>query len=524
MVEHYPIFTDEDALELTEHAQHPRLMPAISTGCTLSMLHARGLIHGDLHGGNSLFDWYTGVAGFVDVNEQEGRELSPDRMAVDFLVPRVSMGFAWCQALLAGYVKIGRLSIDPICPGYCDDLLDFLGGSVDSDPRPRTPTLPADTLDDALVWLDSELLPGYHPDRFWLSSTTPTQCTFMIGGLLSAGVDCTALISRPSGDTRGPGHEMIRNLVNSLINRQTAPTSCPAEVPKVGWDFLTVSLSARTAIAQRVVGSRVKPDTQIFHTINQLRNTYPQRDLEEMLCAFTDVCDWLAARADHGTGRAVNDLSVQSAQLTYMLLQLISKPGIVESAELTAARRHALLSWYPALIDGQREASDQDLLYLFAYANSRVSTYRRMFEGEDPSPDHGRPWTANWRAISMSRTWLLKLLARRRADRAPHESTELLDQAISIAANGLGAILNHHAQITLLLLAPEYMMMSPQSKKQSRFERLGEEIDALAELLKLARSRQPDAPVTSDYATLGIQYLKRYSGLSSVPFDDEIAR
>ncbi len=522
MVERHAVFNDEDTLHLTEHAQDPELMSAISVGCTLSLLHTQGLVHGDLYGSNSVFNWHTGEATLVDLGAAKRQKLNPDAMAADFLVPRVRMGFTWCQALLAGYVKIGRLSIDPVYPGYCDDLLDLLGGSVESDPRPRTPTLPAETLSDTLSWLNKELLPTRPPDRFWLAPTSPAQCAFIIGGLIAGGIDCSALAS--DSPARTPGHEAIRSLVNSAISQRAAPASCPAEVPQAAWDFITHSLSAATASAPRAAGSAVRPDTGIFRTITQLRDTWPQRELEEMVCAFMDVCDWLAAQADSGTSHAAKILSIQLAQLTYMFLQLVYEPAIVESAELTAARRHALLSWYPALVDGSAEVADEELGHLYAYANSRVSTYRQMFQGEGPDIEYGRPWTANWRATSMARIWFGRLLARRLAHETPHRSPEFLDQVILFAAYNLDRTLRGHARTIMMVSARQFIMMSPQEKKQIGFEGLQEEIDAVQELFKIADSREPGAPVAPDYANLAREYIARYSHMHSVPFDDKIAR
>ncbi len=525
MVERYRLFTDEDTLRLTERTQDPRMMPAISAGCTLVSIHRRGLVHGDLHGNNILFDWRSGQSSLIDLAASERVDLNPEKMATDFLVPRVSMGFDYCQALLAGYIKLARLSIDPIYPGYCDDLLDFLGGEVESDPHLRPEALPAETLNDALPWLGSKLVPISRADRFWLASTTPAQCAFMTGGLIAAGVDCSMLASPPPAGTRSPGHEAIRSLVDSTINRQTASISCPAEVPPIGWDFINLSLAERAAREQPAKGSRVGPDTGIFSTIGALRDIYPQRELEEMLCAFTDVCDWLSMRVDREAGHAGRGLSTQLAQMTYMLLQLVSEPYLLESAELTAARRHAPLSWYPAILDADLKVSDNDLFSLFAYANTRISTYRWMFEGDDSSIEDGRPWTADWRAIYMCRTWLRRLLARRLAHDVPHESTETLDQLTSIAARRLGATLNSHARQTLLSLAIEYAMMSPESQARTGFNELQEELDTVVELLKVAaQPDQPGPPVMPGYITLANQYIDRYSRPYSVPFDEEIAR
>ena len=525
MVERYPIFTDEDTLRLTERAQNPQLMYAISAGCTLTLVHRRGVLHGDLYRDNILFYWHTGLASLIDFGGGSRAELSPEKMVPDFLVPRVRMGPDYCQALLAGYIKLGRLSIDPIYPGYCDELLDLLGGEVESYPRLRTETLPPETLNNALAWLGKKLVPTGSADGFWFAAATPAQYAFMIGGLIASGVDCSALASPPAAGISASSNEAIRCLVDAAINGQAAPMPCPPDVPQIGWDFINLSLSAQAAGERRAKDSGVKPDVRIFNTIETLRDTYPQRELEEMLCAFTDVCDWLAGRADRGVKHAGKGLSIQLGQMTYMILQLVNEPDLVESAELTAARRHALLSWYPALFDTGQKADD-DFFYLFAYANTRISTYLQMFDEGDLSVEYGRPWTAGWRAMYMSRTWLQKLLSNRLAEEVPHESTEFLDQLISIAASRLGTTLNGYARLTLLNLAFQ-AMGSPDWEERTGFKGLKDEIDDLFELMKVtAKPDRSAPPAMPEYITLSKRYLDRYSQLSSssVPFDEEIVR
>jgi tRNA A-37 threonylcarbamoyl transferase component Bud32 len=111
--EHGALFADDTVLQLAEHLQPSELLGAVSTGCALSQLHTHGFVHGDLHGRNALFHAHTGVAGLVDVQDLQTQttELSATRMATDFFVPLASMGFSWCQALLAGHLKVARLSI-----------------------------------------------------------------------------------------------------------------------------------------------------------------------------------------------------------------------------------------------------------------------------------------------------------------------------------------------------------------------------------------------------------------------------
>jgi hypothetical protein len=532
--ERRPFFSDDTVLQLSEHLQPSELLYAMSSGCTLSLLHANGIVHGDLHGNNTLFDAWSGVAGFVDVEEHQTPELSVERMATDFLVPLASMGFPWCQALLSGYIKIARLSIDPKHPGYCDDLLDALGGSVESDPRPRSATLPPETLDESLAWLDSDLQANGDAAAFWATPTTATQCAYILGGLIAAGVDCSVLTASPSVEARTPNHAAIRDMLASAHHEQTVGT-CPQEVAPAGWEFVARSLAAKAAQPGQGDGTRVKPDTRIFRTIAELRESHTQEDLEETLCALTEVCDWLAARADGGISHFPKDVSIQTAQVSYMLLQLVAEPALSESAELAVARRHALLSWYPALIEHRGQVDDRDLLYLFAYSNTRVSAYRHMFQGPGRSEDRRRVWTATWRASGMARDWLRRLLVRRLASgQPPFEEASLLDQSISLAANNLGALLSDYAQQVLLALAVDFMSMSDEQRQRGGFNDLPEELDVLIKLLNVTRSRDPGSALTSDYRKSGAQYLKclklgashlkSSSLLATLPFDDEIAR
>jgi hypothetical protein len=48
------LFADETILQLTEQLQPSGLLGAVSAGCSLSQLHAHGVVHGDLHTDNAI--------------------------------------------------------------------------------------------------------------------------------------------------------------------------------------------------------------------------------------------------------------------------------------------------------------------------------------------------------------------------------------------------------------------------------------------------------------------------------------
>jgi hypothetical protein len=151
-----------------------------------------------------------------------------------------------------------------------------------------------------------------------------------------------------------------------------------------------------------------------------------------------------------------------------------------------------------------------------------------MFRGKGQSPQDGRPWSANWRALAISRIWLRQFLTRYLDGRIPSDLTETHDQLTAITANSLGTIINDTMRQAMFGLSPGFLFNVFQDKRgikdSNGFTGLNAESSLLVQLRDAARPGQPDDAARPGYANLASQYLDTYGQLLTEAFDHDIAR
>ena len=376
------VFGDDEEVRLSELDLDPSHHYAFSAGHSLAMIHRYGVVHGDLHGSHSLFDAYSGVTGFIDLNPFDHRtDVDPERMVQDILIAGLALPRPWLVGMIAGYVRTSHLAIDPLHPGYTSALLDLLGGEVVTWCRPAPPVLTGEQCDRLLGPLLDDTDGGLRLRTDVVvdpESAAREDASMALCGLLLAGLDCTPLLDAPGvpsvvADILGPLAELggIRPLVHGLVSPSGEVLRALGE--RAAWDA----------------------DTARLHR------------------AMTDVCDWLAARVDRPASDTAVTNSIRIAQASLMALQRGNWPVRErELVELTVLSRHRALSWY-------RDALVADPVHplhghLFSYVNSRLLTYQSLFRaGADHDPataGRNRLWSANWRGLALARTAQLQQL------------------------------------------------------------------------------------------------------------------
>ncbi|KUO20969.1 hypothetical protein [Streptomyces dysideae] len=128
---------------------------------------------------------------------------------------------------------------------------------------------------------------------------------------------------------------------------------------------------------------------------------------------------------------------MRAAQLSLLLLQLPYWPlSELEPQELKVTARHRRLSWYVPMLAA--EPSDKRYVQLLTYLGSRRSLYARMFA--EPSPGEqdvtNLLWSANWRALLLSRMALRTLLTALRSGTAVEASEETTARMVEFLVTG----------------------------------------------------------------------------------------
>jgi len=449
-----PIFGPGDRLQLSETMLDPEWCYWASAGYTLAGVHGAGVLHGDLHGGNLLFDSLTGTTSMIDFGAGRLVEpADPELMATDIIHVSSSIPRPALLALISGYVKTSRMIIDPEIPGFTDNLLEALGGTVLSQPRPAVPVLSAEQCDQLLGPVIARTATG-------LAVTAPPAgkaggpvasgpAALAACGLLMAGLDLRSALPE-SGPAAGlVASPYVREMLRRICRRDDAGR-CDAHgrpAPDRGGLAADVSpavlrflgqLAERPELAAAGGPGPAQPRHSLLGLITE--SGAADQDTLELLAAITDVADWLAAWADAGPPGSEDAFttSLELAQLSVIALQRQEWPTLErELRELTVTDRHRRLSWYPRMFAAQ--PADKRYQQYFTYGQSRIILYSHMFDAEVPGTGN-RPWSANWRAFDWASRDVTGLLRHAHAGGPDQRADETLQELTRLRARQLAAI------------------------------------------------------------------------------------
>jgi hypothetical protein len=147
-----------------------------------------------------------------------------------------------------------------------------------------------------------------------------------------------------------------------------------------------------------------------------------------------------------------------------------------ELAELAVTARHRYLLWYRATL--LADPADEPYPHLFAYINSRITTYASLFNAPDAT--RNRLWSANWRAMTMSRFALRQLLRTVQTKTGPARPEEYLREAIRFAAAQVGWAARDNVNTSMQVHPPELSRVG--DEYQYLLNELGRASDIIKEL------------------------------------------
>lgn len=225
------------------------------------------------------------------------------------------------------------------------------------------------------------------------------------------------------------------------------------------------------------------------------------------LAGMSDVYDWLALRLDRSgtpSDRAF-DNSVRATVLSMTVLRHRSwTVSELEVQELKITSRHRHLSWYASTL--QASPSDERYPELLPYLVFRYGLYERMFAEPSLTPDavRSRPpgevsnrlWSANWRALSLSRTALHNFLSALRAGTSKvssHMTAARMGEILAInsaraVSDNIAAIHEHMAGLRALR-GPGFRPPGGSSLMQ-RAKQLAEEVEKAKEIFTMFMAAQ----------------------------------
>ena len=145
--EFVPLFTDEDEFSLCEGDTDPVNYIYFELGEMVAYLHAHGLVHGDVHRKNVLFDIYKSNVRLVDFECPRFHTApEPNSMVREFLAPFLDLDRSQFISFLAGYIRSAFIHVDPKRAGFVDEIMWMIGGRVTRWPRPRPPFVEAEQI------------------------------------------------------------------------------------------------------------------------------------------------------------------------------------------------------------------------------------------------------------------------------------------------------------------------------------------------------------------------------------------
>jgi hypothetical protein len=135
-----PLLPDSEEIRLTEADIDPIDFPLWLVGRATEGLHAIKFTHGDLHGGNAMFDAKQIQVSFIDLAAAaQHNQLTPERAFVDIFVPFGSFPRESFIAFLSGYIRQQFVAQGERGEGFIESILRLVGGRVLDYPWRRNP-------------------------------------------------------------------------------------------------------------------------------------------------------------------------------------------------------------------------------------------------------------------------------------------------------------------------------------------------------------------------------------------------
>jgi tetratricopeptide (TPR) repeat protein len=410
-----PLFDNTDRFSLSEADITPGTYGIYEMGSIIAIMHLHGMLHGDVHKGNFLFDPRAGGRPvIIDPDHRPlTNKLDPTTMGCEFIAPFRSFSREEFVTFLAGYTKIAYLRIDLLYPNYTDILLHLIGGHVTKSSKPREKYIGMQRSLE-LIATHFEITDEYiqlaeceskkiieqldvNPEEFFV--------TFI--GLLLLRIDISRLLTEyNSASIKSEIGNHVFDLVSGYYTGEPVvkKSNYESEIIAIGVDLLQ-----ELQVEQSRPNLEIQaPGMSAFMTLAGLAKILPKLKfplflINRFIDCLIDVSNYIAIYLDSKSTEEnlslARHLSVEFGQFSYLLFRY--SPRDIQSDEsryLNIRREHKQLSWHSKLLD-----SEKDITMFFiklGYVKSMCSSLTQVFIH---SLEKKRPmYSFLWESIDIS--------------------------------------------------------------------------------------------------------------------------
>jgi hypothetical protein len=384
--EFLPLFTDEDEFSLCEGDTDPANYVYYELGQMVAHLHSRGLMHGDLHRGNVLFDKHKARVRLIDFESSRFHtEPEPGSMVREFLAPFVDFERSEFISFLSGYVRSAFIHIEPKRPGFVDELMWMIGGRITEWPRPRSSLVEAEqltrdlgvhlTVQNGRVCFDGDAVARF-TSRI---QARPEESFIFLAGLTICGIDYSPLLLRQDNSRDSRQTMSIRNLTAAATRLSRSVSQPKSEVTRLATQFFS---QCADSLESDKLDADDQPMLQGLEVLVRMAQsgTGPVKALNQIFDGVIDICDWASAFLD---SQSETSKSLAFAQFALMLFRYsIPEAQREESRWVYLECAQQSRSWRENLLDDGAPESEifEQLAYKLAYTGSVCNVLSRIYK------------------------------------------------------------------------------------------------------------------------------------------------
>lgn len=443
------LFEDNEEYSLCETGIKPDNYIFYELGRIIADLHSAGLVHGDLHKRNVMFQAKKLNIMLIDFGASSiHKDLEPHAMARDFLAPFLDFERPHFLAFLAGYARSAFICVEPKRPGFVNELIGLLGGVVTQWPRPRQTYVDTQNLIETFrsnmaicegkISLEvgcGEIIADILEDQTELILN-------LFAGFVVAGIDYSILLSPLDNTTCNSqkGKAFLAFLKNPGVTT-FAQMQLISEESRLA---STLLIEINNSMLNNKITELEQPNNSALQALVKITSScgFNPSAINRFLDSMIDVCNSISVFLDSQSNTTE---SIRFAQFAFIIYQCsIHDSDNIEERWVNIERVHQNLTWHKHLIE---ESKFIIFMHNIAYIQSQCIALNTIYEASvrDCSPKISFLWMATKTYRSILATIYNSL-----GDLVTTEQLQNITTVTSQLAKGLFRCLQSHMQCALL--------------------------------------------------------------------------
>ena len=385
-------------------------------GHLLATMHSQGMLHRRAEPGNLYYQPGTGMVRSLKWNKLD-IELAPGNMLPDLEIMAKNFKPGGLRAILSGYMQSAWAQIEPIRPGYVEEMIRLVGGTVTCLPRPAV-------LEEDWTRLVAALdLPNMG------GTTAPSE---QLATLFIAARMCNL---------------PLRNASGALIAGELPEISAALE-GREARPGLTASIRAVAKLSSPLTGGETDALFDMdaaARTLRVLQSAEFASDYD-LLTRIGDALDAIAFRYDQPDADDVQrQYSMKAAQYSEFIVRALHLPDSRDEEKiLTLVARHGRLSWFPALLEPKQDA--RRLIHELAYVETRAALLLEAFLRSAADKTASNPLrSCLWRCLMLMRQSLVSISRTTWPENLAETFRQLVMRALTRLAHAIGYVVKADA-------------------------------------------------------------------------------